>query len=368
MKQVYVERDFKPASLDLIYQIDDICNNYARQRFILTVRQLYYQLVARNIIPNTERSYKNTTSLVNDARLAGLIDWNIIEDRTRTFKSRPHWEDGKEFITQVAPQFFADMWEDQAVRPFVIVEKEALAGVLEGVCRQYDVPMLAARGYPSVSVLREFALDRMMVASDAGQDIVILHLGDHDPSGIDMSRDLEDRLKLLTEHNVVFDLRRIALNMDQIKENRCPPNPAKITDSRAKEYIKNFGRESWELDALEPRYLVDLVTTHLNNLTDDGPWLARQSMIESTRAKLIGAANLFEKPSDQSWMDNLSDEERRWAMEFEVNTGHELLYTEELDDSEISFQEFIAKNMGWLEDHQLEVRRALERIEPPYED
>lgn len=182
MKQAYIEHNFKPASLALIETIDEICADYRRQGFVLTVRQLYYQLVARNIIPNTERSYKNTTSLVNDARLAGHIDWDAIEDRTREFISRPRWGDAKDFLGVVMPQYHSDLWEGQENRVFVVVEKEALAGVLEGICREYDVPLLAARGYPSVSVLREFARDDILRYSSA-QDVKILHLGDHDPSG-----------------------------------------------------------------------------------------------------------------------------------------------------------------------------------------
>lgn len=294
MKQQYIDRKFTAGSLALIETINAVCEDYRQQGFVLTVRQLYYQLVARNIIPNNERSYKNTTSLVNDARLAGLVDWDAIEDRTRAFADRPHWKNGKNFMESVAPQFHADLWQGQDSRVFCIVEKEALVGVLSRICREYDVPLLAARGYPSVSVLREFALQRIRPHSRSGQSIQILHLGDHDPSGIDMTRDLIDRLYLLSGGIKTFDLTRLALNMRQIEENDCPPNPAKLTDSRSKDYVRKFGRESWELDALEPSYLVNLVEENIQNFLDRDTWDSRRQEIENTKTKLKALAESFD--------------------------------------------------------------------------
>lgn len=293
MRQAYITKRFTAESRALIDVINSVCNDYMAQGFVLTVRQLYYQLVARNIIPNTERSYKNTTSLVNDARLAGYIDWDAIEDRTRAFVERAHWDDGKSFMTSVAPQFYVDMWDNQHERVFVVVEKEALAGVLEGVCREYDVPFLAARGYPSVSVIREFVESKLLYHG-GDQRTTVLHLGDHDPSGIDMTRDLRDRMELLVEGEVDFTLERIALNMNQIQEVNAPPNPAKITDSRARTYIQRYGHESWELDALEPAYIVDLVSRNIEAHRDYDLWEEREQMVSDTRSKLRTLAAEFE--------------------------------------------------------------------------
>ena len=187
MREFYVETKFRQDSLTMIAKIEQIMREYVADGYMLTVRQLYYQLVARDIIPNTERSYKNTVRLVNEARLAGLLDWDAIEDRTRGFLRVPSWTSGKAILESSAAQFHMDMWVDQPCRIYCIVEKEALAGVLQRVCSKYDIPLLAARGYPSASVLREFAKAELMSST---QRILILHLGDHDPSGIDMSRDL----------------------------------------------------------------------------------------------------------------------------------------------------------------------------------
>lgn len=291
MKQAYIDRKFTAPSLKLIDSVNEVCEDYARQGFTLTGRSLYYKLVSRNIVENNLRSYKNVMSLLNDARLAGLVDWDAIEDRTRAFITRPRWDTAADFLNSAARQYHRDLWADQDSRVFVIVEKDALMGVLENVCNQYDVPLMAARGYPSVSVLREFAREHIYFAKPY-QTIRIIHLGDHDPSGIDMTRDLIERLRLLSEHGN-FELERIALTMDQIEENNCPANPAKLTDSRSDGYVDKYGTDSWELDALEPQYLVDLITSKISGFIEWDKWEARDEETQQARDKIIEFAGTF---------------------------------------------------------------------------
>jgi hypothetical protein len=306
MYQTYVEQNFRPDSLALIATMDEIVNDYMRQGYVLTVRQLYYQLVARDVVPNTERSYKRITSLVNDARLGGYIDWDGIEDRTRSFITKNRWENGKQLLNAYGRWYHMDMWEKQENRVFIIVEKEALAGVLEKICDTYDVPLLAARGYPSGTVLREFVEDDILpVASNEYDDpvenhgkqrITILHLGDHDPSGIDMTRDLRERIFLFADndqHRYDIALKRIALTMDQIDEVGPPPNPAKSTDARFADYRRKFGSESWELDALTPQYLNALVKKHIDPLIDWDIWNDRIDEINAVKTKIIEVAEDF---------------------------------------------------------------------------
>lgn len=296
MKEAYIETPrFHKASLRLIALIDDIVEDYQSQGFRLTIRQLYYQLVARGHIENTVRSYDNTVALMTNARMAGLIDWDAIEDRTRGVVERNHWSSGGEILDAVASQYHEDLWQDQPHRVFVVVEKEALAGVLERTCREWDVPLLPARGYPSATTLREFAKGRIMRAS---QKIVVLHLGDHDPSGIDMSRDLQERLELFSRHTTPIDFRRLALNMDQVEEQSPPPNPAKITDSRYASYRALYGEESWELDALSPQYLHKLVSTEVEGLIDFARWNERCKVIEGVKTRLRTLADNFDREED----------------------------------------------------------------------
>lgn len=292
MKQAYVETSFRAESLRLIEIMNRIVDDYVSQGYRLTVRQLYYQLVARAIIENTERSYKRTTSLVNDARMAGLMDWDAIEDRTRSFIRKGRWDNGSQILRTCARQFHMDMWKNQKTRVFCIVEKEALAGVLEPVCNEYDIPLLAARGYPSGTVLREFAEKDIIDSVDIGQDIVILHLGDHDPSGIDMTRDLTERISLFSGSDIY--LNRIALTMEQIEDQKPPPNPAKSTDSRFEDYRAKFGSKSWELDALQPRFLSDLVAKQALKYIDPDGWVHRKVQIDMIKDRMGDLAAEFE--------------------------------------------------------------------------
>lgn len=288
-REAFVEINFKRASLQMIHKLNEVIVEYQSAGYTMTVRQLYYQMVARGIIENTLQSYKRLASLINDARLAGVLDWNAIEDRTRDFVRRSRWNSGADILRAVANQFHMDMWANQDRRIFVVVEKEALVGVLEGVCQRYDVPLLAARGYPSASVLYDFAQGDL---EGEGCDALVLHLGDHDPSGIDMSRDLIDRIALFTRGGN-FDLRRIALNMDQVKEKKPPPNPAKVTDARFEEYARRFGQKSWELDALPPDYLVQLVESNITPEIDSDAWEERVSEIEDVKLRLRNIAKDF---------------------------------------------------------------------------
>lgn len=291
-KQRYLDIRFTSDSRAMIATMNEIIRSFMAKGFVLTVRQLYYQLVARDLIPNNEKSYKRTTSLANNARLAGLMDWDAIEDRTRDFVRRSRWESGKSLLEACANQFHMDMWENQSVRPFVIIEKEALVGVLEGVCRKYDVPVLAARGYPSGTVLREFAKDDIIPYID-NQAIHVIHLGDHDPSGLDMTRDLRERIEMFAENPAEVYLKRIALNMAQIEERNPPPNPAKTTDARFENYRRQFGDESWELDALPPEYLVELVEREIQTHIDEDAWAERKEYVEDVRSRLETVAEEF---------------------------------------------------------------------------
>ena len=107
-KIAYITKNFRSESIKLIEKINQVIEEYENQGYSLTLRQVYYQMVARDIIPNNQRSYKNLGSLINDARLAGLIDWNAIEDRTRNLKGRSHWEKPGEVIDSAAYSYHLD--------------------------------------------------------------------------------------------------------------------------------------------------------------------------------------------------------------------------------------------------------------------
>ncbi len=269
-KICYVERKFSAESQKLIDQANEIFAEYEAAGFVLTLRQLYYQFVSRDLLPNKVESYKRLGSVINDARLAGLIDWELMEDRTRSLKSRPSWNDPAEIVSACASQFRIDKWADQKYRPEVWIEKDALAGVFERVCEELQVPYFSCRGYTSQSEMW-VAGQRLQRWLKGKQTPVIFHFGDHDPSGMDMTRDIVDRLALFMGG---VKLERLALNMDQVEEHQPPPNPAKITDSRAAGYISKFGDESWELDALPPEILAGLVRDQIVQIRDEKKWKA----------------------------------------------------------------------------------------------
>jgi hypothetical protein len=265
-KIAYVPRKFDPKTLAVIEQANAIIDAYAAQGFDLTLRQLYYQFVARGLIPNRDSEYKRLGSIVNDARLAGLIDWERITDRTRNLRALANWESPADRVRAAASTYRLDHWQNQDYRPEVWIEKDALVGVIQGICEELDVPYFSCRGYTSQSEMWA-AAQRLEGYEADGQTPLIIHLGDHDPSGIDMSRDILDRLQLFLGGNVEF--KRIALNMDQVQEYNPPPNPAKTTDSRFVGYIAIHGPESWELDALEPQVLADLIRDTIEEIRDE---------------------------------------------------------------------------------------------------
>ena len=250
----YKEIRFRQSSLDLIHLVNEVINDYKAQGYELTLRQVYYQLVARGYIPNNERSYKNVGNLINDGRLAGLIDWYAITDRTRNLRGNSHWDTPSEVIASAKYSYLLDKWEGQPNYVEVWVEKDALVDVVGQACRPLDVPYFSCRGYTSQSEMWMAA--QRFRRQDFREQRIIIHLGDHDPSGIDMTRDIQERLDMFGADVYV---KRVALTMEQIDFYSPPPNPAKITDSRCDKYIAQYGHESWELDALEPKVITDLI-------------------------------------------------------------------------------------------------------------
>lgn len=285
-KIAYASTNFSASSLDIIEHAIGICEDYAAQGYNLTLRQLYYQFVSRDLVPNTMQSYKRLGSIVNDARLAGLIDWDHLEDRTRNLAKLAMWESPESIVDAVARQYRTSLWDNQPWYVEVWVEKEALADVVSRPANRWLVPYFACRGYVSQSEMWR-AAQRLTAREDAGQASVIIHLGDHDPSGIDMTRDIQDRLRTF---GAKTDVTRIALNMDQVDRYQPPPNPAKITDSRAADYMENYGDQSWELDALDPATLDALIEGEILSYLDRRRWDDEHAAMEADRAVLVAAS------------------------------------------------------------------------------
>lgn len=298
-KIAYKNHRFNANTLAQIEQAAAIIEEYREAGFVLTLRQLFYQFVARDLIPNTQRSYKQLGQVVANARMAGMLDWLSIEDRTRWLRERNKWSSPEKIIGACAKQYHRDLWVQQDYRPEVWIEKDALVGVIEEVCNRWDVPFFACRGYGSLSELW-VAGQRMSRWIDQQQEPIVFHLGDHDPSGIDMTRDIAERLETFCDQRI--EVRRLALNMDQIEEYGPPSNPAKLSDSRANGYVDEFGNESWELDALEPQVIVDLIDRAILSIVDSGLQRREEQREERERAQIGRVA--------QNWRSIVRDLEK----------------------------------------------------------
>ena len=246
----------------LLEKIVVMVDDYERKGYRMTLRQLFYQLVSHDILPNDQKKYKKLSTIIKDARMAGLIDWDVIEDRIRIPTMPSEFENISHLVNVAISSYRRDRWENQEYYVEVWVEKDALSGVLEPVTRKYHVHLLVNRGYSSTSALHESVL---RIKEQQDKECVILYLGDHDPSGKNMITDIRNRLEQFQCDATVRD---VALTMQQIRQYNLPPNPAKKSDPRSDKYIKRHGNLSWELDALTPEVLNQLVSSHIEEFLD----------------------------------------------------------------------------------------------------
>lgn len=265
----YRRMEFKDDKLTLIRQASDICASYEAQGIPMSLRQLYYQFVSKNLFENSESSYNKLKSAVSDGRIAGLISWTAIEDRGRTLMGLNHYESPEQAVQTLTKGYTIDKWANQPYRCEVWVEKQALEDVVGAICNQLEVDFFSCKGYNSQSEQWR-AGQRFAGYVRKGQIPIVFHLGDHDPSGIDMTRDNRERIELFA--GVPVQVTRLALNMNQVEQYDPPPNYAKVQDSRYSDYVRKFGEESWELDALEPKVIQDLISGAVLRMRDQKLW------------------------------------------------------------------------------------------------
>jgi hypothetical protein len=270
--RAYAPLTLRPKAIERIGVVNAIIEQYKAQGLSLTLRQVYYQMVARGHIANNSSEYNKLGRLVNEGRLQGLIDWQAIEDRARTLRGIRTYDSPEEAIGEIAAKYREDLWRDQQWRPEVWVEKDALSGVIQGVCNRHRVDFFACKGYVSQSEMWR-AGERLAWYVQKGQRPIIFHLGDHDPSGVHMTQDNRDRLTMFAGVPVI--VQRLALSMTQIEELNPPPNPAKMSDSRADDYVRMMEANgaddpyvSWELDALDPSYIDALIHDAVERIKD----------------------------------------------------------------------------------------------------
>jgi hypothetical protein len=229
----------------------------------MTVRQVYYQLVSRQVIENNRSAYQAVSKALVWARQEGHIPWDWIEDRLRRPRTVSMWDDPKAFAATAKKAYRRDVWATQPRYLEVWLEKDALSGIFEDVLRPYGVTLNVGRGYDGWSSIRNAALRYEHRTYDTGQGTTILYFGDFDPSGEDMVRSLEERLRTFAYWP---EIRKVALTADDIDDYSLPPDPAKLTDTRSAAFVAEHGDVSVELDALPVDVLRQRLTDEVESL------------------------------------------------------------------------------------------------------
>jgi len=276
---------------DIIPQIQAIIRQYGSMR--LTVRQIYYRLVAGQVIENSQQSYKSVVALLTKARREGDIDYQDIEDRTREVKegesdersAQSYFQGFYDYVKDLDSNYSMPLWWGQPKIPIVFVEKEALASVFEEVTEGLGVDLVVCRGHPSLTLMYELSERISDLGLDVVEEVVGIYFGDYDPSGVDIERFIGESLG--SDFDVAMDLDRAAITREQIARYNIPPAPAKASDSRTKGFVAREG-VAWqvELDAIEPRTLQGIIRTAILEHFDRDIKRERDEELERRRAKI----------------------------------------------------------------------------------
>jgi hypothetical protein len=289
------------ASYDIV--VENALEVFEQYDTAITLRQLYYRLVSRLLIPNTVNSYKRLSRIMVKAREQEDVPVNCLEDRSRRVLGRGDtgYDSAEEYLKQKLSSlqdswkgFSMPMWEDQPVYILISLEKDALSRLVSRVANKYSIRTFPTRGYPSFSYVQTMA--NYMQTRLSGKSIIVLYFGDFDPSGVDIERDLEDRLYRYGAKD--FKVKRIALKLDQIKEYNLPPMPVKLSDARAESFMAKHGDQSVELDALDPNLLQDTVEKAIRDNINTRRWNARIRKIESLQTWIRDKLENIEKVID----------------------------------------------------------------------
>ena len=288
---------WKADKKELTQQIIAVCDEYRAAGDVLSLRQLYYQLVAKNAIANDIKVYKKLSVLKDQLCYAGILDWKCFEDRGRRAIGWYYEHSIKSALDRTAYGYKLDRSLNQSNIVEVWIEKDAISEIMKSIASKYGVKLCVNKGYMGTSAIYE-AYQRFSEELNCGNTVTILYFGDHDPSGLDMVRDIRDRLTFMFENGSQctyfdegdFKVIPIGLNMDQIKKFNLPPNPAKLSDSRSPEYIEKYGPMSWEVDALKPAVMREILEGHIVEQYDMNIYretLAQEAVDQAKIRKLI---------------------------------------------------------------------------------
>jgi hypothetical protein len=243
----------------------------------VTVRQLFYRLVSAGTIEKTELQYRAVMRAVGEMRRDGRIPFEGIADNTRRPMKYASYPNLQAALRVARDGYFRSRWDNQDAYVEVWLEKDALSGVVFPVTGELDVPLMVTRGYPSISFLHGAA----ETIARQGKPSYLYYFGDHDPSGVDITRSVADGIReFAPEADVVVE--RVAVTRDQIKRLNLPSRPTKTTDARAKDWDGG----SVELDAIPARQLREMVRVCIDRHVDRAAWQATERAERADRKRL----------------------------------------------------------------------------------
>jgi hypothetical protein len=245
----------------------------------MIVRQVFYQASVRTIVEKTESGYDKVQSDLVLMRRCGVLPYDWLTDNTRWQRKPRSFNDVQEALENTARYYRKALWADVDAYVEIWLEKDALSGVVYPITSRYDVPLMVARGYASLSFLHSAA----EYISDLEVPTYIYHFGDFDPSGVNAAQKIEETLReLAPDADITFE--RVAVTPEQIVAWNLPTRPTKKTDTRS----KNFGAISVELDAIEPNMLRGLVEEVIQRHLPPDQFAILKTAEESEREQIAG--------------------------------------------------------------------------------
>lgn len=288
-----------------------VVDKFQSQGYTASIRQIFYQLVSHHGLSNTQDSYDKVQDLLKYARLGGYVSFSAIVDRGREIEGDHRGQGKNETVEEgvlacveeaknAADYYTLDPWREMRYLPIVLVEKDALSGVLSPLCTRYGVPFISTHGNPSITLLKDLAgIINKRCVGGSNRECYLLHLTDHDPAGLySMVTQITGKngddsvLEMCCKYEESWKYRRIGLSMDHVVTYGLPPNPLK-EHSNAAQYRREHGEESWELDALDSEVLVKIVSDELDKFHNEAVWervLSQETEVKERFEELISEA------------------------------------------------------------------------------
>ncbi len=224
----------------------------------MTLRQVFYRLVAAQVIENSRGAYQACSKALVAARREGLIPWHHIEDRLRRPRRVAMWSGLTAFAQTAAAAYRRNVWAEQAALLETWLEKDALSGIFLDALEPYGVTLNVGRGFDGWPSIHD-------AAGRLGHGDTILYFGDFDPSGEDMVRSLRERLGLLGSRPEIV---KCALTIDDVRRYDLPPDATKASDTRSRAFVARYGDMAVELDALPLEVLRDRIVAEVEGRMD----------------------------------------------------------------------------------------------------